>query len=400
MVRQWPEADLAQPRLTSHRRVADLVARISRSQAAQEMHAEMRKQIVSYERLSPEMSEAEVLETCRRSLRLWFQWLHSGGAPPAEEVRAVRAAVRARAEEGIPLEDVLHAYRIGGRLGWQLLRRHATPAEQDVLLDAADLLMLFLDTLSEIVTETYLGKRELLVSEEERDARTLLERIVDGGTPTPEETELAARLRVPVRDRYVPFAVAIHSASPRRHAALAARLRTRGRLAVTEGDRVLGLAERAIELHELDEGSRPLLAVGGETRRTALAEARDELRLLVDHARRSGATGVVTPESHALELLLARSPRVGETLRERVLGPLARGGDGADLVRTLRTLVRCGFDRARTSAALHVHRNTLGYRIGRIEELTGLDLASPRDVARVYLALGVEAGGVPAAPAS
>lgn len=362
------------------------------------MHAEMRKRIASYERLSPEMSETEVLETCRRNLRLWFQWLHSGGSPPAEEVLAVRAAVRARAEEGIPLEDVLHAYRIGGRLGWQILRRHASADEQEVLLDAAELLMLFVDQLSQTVTGTYLDERELLVSEEERETRHLVERIVDGGPLMSEDIELATRLGVPVRDRYVPFAVAIHGASPRRHAALAARLRASGRLAVTEGDRVFGLAERAIELSELDEGPRLLLAIAGETRRAALADAREELRLLLDHARRAELSGVVTPESHALELLLARSPRIGETLRERVLGPLLRGGDGADLVRTLRTLVRCGFDRARTSATLHVHRNTLSYRIGRIEELTGLDLSSPRDVARVYLALGVDAGGVPAQP--
>lgn len=397
MVRQWPEVDLAQRRLPSHRQVADLVARISRSDAAQEMHDEMRKQIAGYERLSAEMAEAEVLETCRRNLRLWFQWLNSGGAPPPDEVLAVRGSVRARAEEGIPLEDVLQAYRLGGRLGWQILRRHAGPDEQDVLLDAAELLMLFLDTLSEIVTETYLEERELLVSEEERHTRNLVERIVDGGPLTSGEIALAERLAVPVRDRYVPFAIAIHGASPRRHAALAARLRANGCLAVTEGDRVFGLAERALEPSDVDDGPRLLIAMTGETRRAALADAREELRLLVDHARRAGQCGVVTPESHAIELLLARSPRVGETLRERVLGPLMRGGDGADLLRTLRTLVRCGFDRARTSATLHVHRNTLAYRIGRIEELTGLDLGSPRDVARVYLALGVEAGGAPPA---
>jgi hypothetical protein len=388
-----PEADLAHPRLPSHRRVADLVARISRAEAAREMHAEMRKQIASYERLSPEMSEAEVLETCRRNLRLWSQWLSSGGSPPPDEVLAVRASVRARAEEGIPLEDLLRAYRLGGRFGWQILRRHASAEEQDVLLDAAELLMLFLDTLSEIVTETYLDERELLVSEDERATRNLIERIVDGGPLTSQEIELATRLSAPVRDRYVPFAVAIGGASPRRHAALAARLRASGRLAVTEGDRVFGLAERPLEPTDVDEGPQLLMAMTGETRRAALAEAREELRLLVDHARRAGLTGIVTPESHALELLLARSPRLGEKLRERVLGPLARGGDGADLARTLRTLVRCGFDRARTSAALHVHRNTLAYRIGRIEELTGLDLSSPRDVARAYLALGVDAGG-------
>ena len=387
MVRQWPERH---PRFASHRQVADLVARIGRSAAAREMVAELRKQIASYERLSDEVSEAGVLDTCRRNLRLWQQWLASGGEPAPSALDELRESVHARADEGVPLEDLLHAYRIAGRMGWQMLRRHAVPGEQQVLLDAAELLMLYMDLLSEVVTETYLAERERLVSEEERGARELVERVVDGTPLTVEERELARRLEVPLRDRYVPFAVAVPGASPRRHAALAARLRGEGRLAVTEGDRVFGLALTAPEASDLGEGPQALLAVAEETPRAALATVREELQLLVDHGRRARLSGVLTPASHALELLLARSPRVAKALCARVLEPLVRGGEGADLVHTLRTLVRCGFDRADTSRALHVHRNTLGYRIRRIEQLAGIDLARPRDAAYVYLALAAE----------
>jgi hypothetical protein len=387
MVRQWPER---QQRFASHRQVVDLVARIGRSEAAHEMLAEMRKQIASYERLSADVSEADVLDTCKRNLRLWHQWLSSGGEPEPAALGELRESVRARADAGVPLEDLLHAYRIAGRLGWQILRRNATPDEQDVLLDAAELLMLYVDMLTEIVTETYLAEPERLVSEEERGARELVERIVDGTPLTVEERELARRLDVPLRDCYVPFAAAIPGVSPRRHAALAARLRGDGRLAVTEGDRVFGLALTPPDAGDLGEGPQALLALGDDTPRAELACAREELQLLVDHGRRACLAGIVTPASHALELLLARSPRIARALCQRILDPLARGGEGADLVHTLRTLVQCGFDRARTSRALHVHRNTLGYRVNRIERLTGIDLARPRDVACVYLALAAE----------
>ncbi len=387
MVRQWPDRH---PRFASHRQVADLVARIGRSAAAHEMLAELRKQIASYERLSDEVAEAGALDACKQNLRMWHQWLASGGEPEPAALDGLRESVRARADQGVPLEDLLHAYRIAGRLGWQILRRHAGPHEQQVLLDAAELLMLYLDLLSEVVTQTYLAERERLVSEEERSARHLVERIVDGAPLTVEERELARRLEVPLRDRYVPFAAAIPSASPRRHAALAARLRGDGRLAVAEGDRIFGLALAALEPSELGEGPQALLAIARETPRAALATAREELQLLVDHGRRARLCGVLTPSSHALELLLARSPQVAAALRARVLEPLARGGEGAELVHTLRTLVRCGFDRTDTSRALHVHRNTLGYRIRRIEQLAGIDLAFPRDAACVYLALTAE----------
>lgn len=370
--------------------MVDLVARIGRSAAAQEMLAEMRKQIASYERLSDEVSEAGVLDTCKRNLRLWHQWLTSGGELAPRALEQLRESVRARADEGVPLEDLLHAYRIAGRLGWQIMRRHARPSEQQVLLDAAELLMLYIDALSEVVTETYLAERERLVSEEERGARELVERIVDGTPLTAEERDLATRLDVPLRDSYVPFAVAVPGASPRRHAALAARLRGEGRLAVTEGDRVFGLALSAPEPGDLGEGPQALLALGDGTPRAELATAREELQLLVDHGRRTRLEGVLTPASHALELLLARSPRIATALCQRVLEPLVRGGEGADLVHTLRTLVACHCDRARTARALHVHRNTLGYRVNRIEQLAGIDFDCPRDVACVYLALAAE----------
>lgn len=395
MVLEWPDLQLDRPRFASHRDVADLVARIGRSDAAREMLAAMRKQIASYERMPADVSEAEVLGTCDCAMRLWYQWLASGGSLPADELNALRTSVRTRADAGVPLEDLLHAYRIGGRLGWQILRRHAATQEHEALLDAAELLMLYIDTLSEIVTETYLDQREPVVAEDERRARNLLERILDGTPLTTEERHVAERLAVQVRDAYVPFAIAIAGASPRRHAALAARLRERGRLAVTEGSRVFGLSADAMERAELEEGPRVLLAAAEETPRASLDAVREELGLLVDHGRRAGLTGVLTRESHALELLLARSPRVADTLRTRVLKPLRRSGEGADLLRTLRTLVGCGLDRARTSAALHVHRNTLGYRIGRIQQLTGLDLAQPRDVACAYLALAAEAAARP-----
>ncbi|HUC27376.1 MAG TPA: helix-turn-helix domain-containing protein [Streptosporangiaceae bacterium] len=54
---------------------------------------------------------------------------------------------------------------------------------------------------------------------------------------------------------------------------------------------------------------------------------------------------------------------------------------------TLRKLAANAFDRSAAAASLPVHRNTLLYRIGRIEAATGLDLQRHDD--RELIRLGV-----------
>jgi PucR C-terminal helix-turn-helix domain len=378
---------------STNEKLGDLVARIGRTYAAREMVGELRAQIGIYERLPSEVSEGEVLEACRRNLRLWSRWLAAGVTPSESDLDVLRESVRARATQGVPLEDLLHAYRLGGRLGWQLLRRHATAAENEALLDAAELLMQYVDDVSAIVTAAYLGERQALVSEEERRTRDLVNRIVEGDALMSDEVVLAERVGVPARTGYVPFAVALPGTRPQRHATLAARLRAGGLcLAITEGDRVFGLASQPLGLADIGEGPHAVLAISGTTSRAQLATAREELELLVDFGRRAGLAGVVKREDYLPELLVARSPALASTLHDRILAPL-RDAEHADLLHTLKTFVVCHLDRARTSAALHIHRNTLAYRLGRIKELTGLELGSPRDLTCVYLCLAAEEAG-------
>jgi DNA-binding PucR family transcriptional regulator len=102
--------------------------------------------------------------------------------------------------------------------------------------------------------------------------------------------------------------------------------------------------------------------------------------------------GCLKTERHLLEILLAGAPRLAGRMRAQVLEPLAEE-DRGELAHTLRALIECRLDRTATSAALHVHRNTLAYRLKRIEEITGLDLGSPRDLTSVYASLASDGTG-------
>ena len=58
-----------------------------------------------------------------------------------------------------------------------------------------------------------------------------------------------------------------------------------------------------------------------------------------------------------------------------------------ELVATLTAWCRAGFDVAAAAAVLHVHPNTLRYRLRRAGELSGLDLSRPRHVLALQLML-------------
>ena len=62
---------------------------------------------------------------------------------------------------------------------------------------------------------------------------------------------------------------------------------------------------------------------------------------------------------------------------------------GTELVETLFAYMQNGCNTARTSALLSLHKNTLLYRLGRIREVTGNDLASGEDLFLFHLSIRV-----------
>ncbi|GAB3821705.1 PucR family transcriptional regulator [Kribbella italica] len=138
--------------------------------------------------------------------------------------------------------------------------------------------------------------------------------------------------------------------------------------------------------------SRIAVGISGETSVDALAGALEEARF-AHRVARAGTTpvSVVTSDQVASHvLLLATVPDdVRRTYTHRVLGPVLDHDrkTGGELLATLREFLACSGSWSRTAEAMHLHVNTVRYRIERVEQLTGRDLSRLEDKIDVFLAL-------------
>jgi hypothetical protein len=365
-----------------------LVDRVDPGELARRMVAAFRSDIEGYTRLPDTVIAGQILDVSRRNVELFFRSITEGRGPTEDELAPFRESARSRAEEGLPLEDLLHAYRMGGTLGWQALADAARPDEYPALLAAAELLMRYIDSVSSAVAQTYLDEHQHLVSEEERRQRALLDALIHPERETPALRDLADRVGFPITDRYRPFAKTLPGAPTHAHSQLASALRGRGLLALTEGDRVTGLAVETVDEAAIADGTG-LFSLGKATPRPELRVALDDMRLLLELARRQGLSGPIEAEAFLPELLLARSPDLAGEIADRVLQPLEDYAErrSSGLLDTLAAFLECDLDRRRTAQQLHVHPNTLDYRLRRIAELTGLEPSRPRDLVLLELAL-------------
>ncbi len=129
-------------------------------------------------------------------------------------------------------------------------------------------------------------------------------------------------------------------------------------------------------------------AVDAAALRSALHEARHARNLAEVSTGRATVVAGDDVASHLL-LLAAVPVELRQSFRTRVLGPVLDydAAHRSELVRTLQAFLRHSGSWTQTAAELHLHVNTLRYRIGRVAELTGRDLSAFPDRVDLYLAL-------------
>jgi sugar diacid utilization regulator len=156
-------------------------------------------------------------------------------------------------------------------------------------------------------------------------------------------------------------------------------------VAVVQSDETASTAQELREIWPLVHACRPAVPLHGGIGAVAptaqglsgsLAQARYARAVAAATAPRSALMTSVD-DLTTLDTLLAGIPSdVRAVYSSRVLGPLGRSDNASHrmLLETLEVFLTHNGSWARTAEALHLHVNTVHYRIQRIERLTGRDL--------------------------
>ncbi|MBO3749370.1 helix-turn-helix domain-containing protein [Streptosporangiaceae bacterium NEAU-GS5] len=316
---------------------------------------------------------------------------------PVPGLEAPRATGRRRAEQGVPLAVILHSYRIAGKFLWAAILSEA-PGDTPGLLDAASELWFIIDDLSGAVTDAYRDTVDERARSHEQTRNAMLDVLLRGDPGNGSRLwECAAALRLPQQGTFV--VAAAHAGRPgvesipRAEETLRARgVRSAWRVEVDAHVGVLvvtpnaGIERLSALLIELTSGPVGLSEPYADLARTPAALR--QARLACAAASPSGRE-LVRYEQVPVAVLLASAPDAAMTVARTILGGvLALPETESELL--LSTLRVWFGEHGSTSAAaerLHVHRNTVRYRLRRLEDLTGRSLTRPIGVAELHLAL-------------
>ena len=367
-------------------RLQDLADAVDRDEVVGEIIGLLREQITGYARLPEALLASQIRDVVRSNIDLCFAWFAEGRAPGEDELTAFGLSAQQRAMEGMPLEDLLHAYRVGAQAAWRALRAGSTPSDADELLEAAEIVMQYMDWVSAGVAQAYLKEREYVASEGERRLRALLEALLTDAPLDEAAQATAKQIDLPLDTVYQAFALWLQTDNPLDSSRAAASIRDQGILALTEADRIVGLVPAGHEDRLRVSSAVLRITAQPVAKGNALRVALTEIRMADDLARRLQLRGELSLRDLTLERLLAHRRGVGDELCRGTLDVLD-DDEQQTLLRTLQEYIAADTDRQTTAKALHIHPNTVDYRLRRAERLTGLNLRTTRDLVMLVLAL-------------
>jgi PucR C-terminal helix-turn-helix domain len=333
----------------------------------------------------------------------FLTWLVEAAEQPYEELladaeHAPHASLfeeigRIQWREGRDLTSLLSAYQVGARVAWHHVSQAALEVgvERDALAALAEAVFVFVDQLSSSSARGYVREQSEAGAERERQRDELVELLLSGRSDATAVRAAASRA-----GWTLPHEAAVILVEPDNTIAQSVMSRLDSSCLLIRRRAMSG----AIVPTPAGPGLRQRLtrALRGAGAVVGHAVALEHLPASVQIADtavtllREGilADDPVFVDEHLDAILVHRDPRLLAALRRRVLAPL----DGQPaavqerLVETLTSWLRHFGDRRAMAAELHVHPQTVRYRMGQLHALFGPVLDTPEARVRLVLALG------------
>jgi DNA-binding PucR family transcriptional regulator len=159
--------------------------------------------------------------------------------------------------------------------------------------------------------------------------------------------------------------------------------RPNGLVALIDGDVAGFVADRPA-----DAAPAVCAGVAGPVPLAGIADAFRLASRALDAAVATGRTGLTEFEALGLIPAVLSDTDVGRGVVERYVRPLERDGRGGTTVlETVRLYLEHDCQVPETAAALGVHPNTVRYRVGRFEQVTGCSLRRTESIIEAWWAL-------------
>ncbi|RMI30152.1 PucR family transcriptional regulator [Nocardia stercoris] len=343
---------------------------------------------------SAALTDAEIAGTVRDNL---VAILGELGGIAGRRAQPANAAGRVKAELGVPLHAVLHAYRLGGRVLWERLLRTSAGHSTDTLSQLGSDMWRIIDDYSGAAAAAYGDYLADQVRHVDEKRRELFRRLLNGDADDPTQRDVARALHLPPVGRFVVVYAETAADGTPPLPDIANRLRHEfiESLWITEVGDCIGLlnltsgtaGERALAL--LSEHARGRIGLSRTFTTADLAGAALREAELAGRCAPPGAATVTRYGDDAIPQLLAHAPTAARDLAAGILGAVLDlpAAERDSLLDTLSLWFECGGANSEVARRLHYHRNTIHIRLRRLEHLTGRTCSNPRDVAELYVAL-------------
>ena len=291
-----------------------------------------------------------------------------------------------RAQQGMAIDDVMRAFRVGYTVLWEGLSQIAAqqgPQYAQVLLEHAAHVWMTFDQVTSVVAEAH--RETVEVRHVDRRRRAL--RFLDGLQRYPEDAHATEEIgRSLGLDPQGPFTVAVHRPGS------SASLGGSDLLAIDQPDRVVVLSTCAGEPSRCEDTLAGVLQARGVTNigvgimRVGLAGARQSLDD-ADAAARAAAALDAELVMFRTDWLACLALKHSGQLNVLVAPAVQALENDEDLCSTLDAFLTADGSLAATGKALFVHANTVAYRLRQFALRTGIDPRTATGMALTQLAL-------------